>query len=223
LEANQIARESLAQKIAFNEYNWNYSGKINLIGAFNLENAKIGAIVGRLLEIGDEIINAAIAEFKPLDNRLEFAGNFAGIDCYNDSLSTIQESAVAAINGLGDKVFTLIAGGFDRGQPFEKLAEAILDSNIKTLILFPTTGLKIWNEVEIKAKAANKITRLTELQHYFVDRMDMAADLAFSKTEKGGICLLSAASASFNGFRDYRDRGDQFKMCLAVAAAKRNE
>lgn len=215
LEVKSIASESLARKIAFNEYSWNYAGKTKLIGKFNLENAKVGAIIGRIIGVGDNDINAAIAEFEPLDNRLEFIGNFFGIDCYNDSLSTIQESAVAAIQGLGDRVETLIAGGFDRGQPFEKLAEAVLKGKINTLILFPVTGQRIWREIEKKALVLGENERLAQIGHYFTDNMDKAVDLAIARTGPGRICLLSAASASFNGFKDYADRGDKFKQSLA--------
>ncbi len=218
-EAKEIAEKSAAKKIAFNEYQWDFAKKTNLIGDFNLENAKIGAIVGRLLGVSNETVNAAISEFKPLANRLEFVGSFSGINCYNDSLSTIQESAVAAIRGLGNAVSTLIAGGFDRGQPFDKLAVVILDSNVKTLILFPVTGDRIWEEVKNQAAIANKNERLLKLKHYFVETMEEAVNFVFSETKKGEICLLSAASASFGQFADYADRGNRFKECLAKKAS----
>ncbi len=214
-----IAARSTAQKIAANEYKWSFPGWTGLIGDFNLENAKIGAIVGCLLGVSNETVNAAISEFKPLANRLEFVGSFFGINCYNDSLSTIQESAAAAIRGLGGAVSTLIAGGFDRGQPFDKLAVAILDSNVKTLILFPATGDRIWEEVKNQAAIANKNERLLKLKHYFVETMEEAVNFVFSETKKGEICLLSAASASFGQFADYADRGNRFKECLAKKAS----
>jgi len=212
VEVDTIARESAAQKIAFNEYDWQYAGKTALIGKLNLENAKIGAIIGRLLGISDNDINAAIAEFKPLDHRLEFVGNFDGIDFYNDSLSTIQESAVAAIDGFGPKLQTLIAGGFDRHQPFDKLGAAILSSNIKNLILFPTTGRRIWEETQ--RQAAGNSERLTQVSPYFVETMEDAVRLSLVHSDPGHIAALSAASASFSGFRDYADRGNCFRDCL---------
>jgi UDP-N-acetylmuramoylalanine--D-glutamate ligase len=222
-ETSRIAQESIAKKIAFNEYEWIFNGKTNLIGDFNFENAKIGAIVGRLLGISDKIIKAAISEFQPLASRLEYVGNFNGIDCYNDSLSTIQESAVAAISGLGDRVCTLIAGGFDRGQPFDKLAAAILESKIKNLIFFPTTGKKIWQQINTVAEFSGQTDRLARLNCFFVENMNEAVGWAFSETKRGCICLLSAASASFKNFRDYADRGDQFKKYLAKRAGKRKK
>jgi len=212
----KIACQSVARRIAFNEYDWQYRGKTALIGKYNLENAKIGAIVGRELGISDNDINTAIADFKPLDNRLEFVGNFNGADFYNDSLSTIQESAVAAIESLGNKLQTLIAGGFDRHQPFDKLAAAILQSNIDTLILFPATGQRIWEEIENCAAENEMMDRLSRLKPYFVDKMDAAVARALEATAAGRICALSAASASFGGFKDYAERGASFRDNLAA-------
>lgn len=216
-----IAAHSSARKIAFNEYEWQYNGKTALIGKYNLENAKIGAIVGRELGINDDTINAAIAEFKPLDNRLEFVGNFNGADYYNDSLSTIQESAVAAIESLGPKLQTLIAGGFDRNQPFNKLAAAILKSGIESLILFPTTGEKIWQEVQKAVAVLQAAQGEVVIRPYFVDTMEEAVARALEITAPGRICALSAASASFGGFRDYAERGASFRQNLERLAADR--
>ncbi|MCU0653004.1 MAG: UDP-N-acetylmuramoyl-L-alanine--D-glutamate ligase [Candidatus Pacebacteria bacterium] len=222
-EVSLIAKESAARTIAFNEYDWKFGGNTDLIGDFNLENARIGAIIGRLLGVDDATINQAISNFKPLENRLELVGNFNGIDCYNDSLSTIQESAVAAITSLGERVQTLIAGGFERNQPFEKLADAILKSNIKTLVLFPTTGKRIWEEIRSRARESGQGARLGNLRPYFVDNMEDAVRTVFANTESGRICLLSAASASYNMFKDYADRGNQYKTCLTRLASVIND
>jgi UDP-N-acetylmuramoylalanine--D-glutamate ligase len=217
-EVGAIAGKSKARKIAFNEYSWKYPEKTNLIGAFNLENAKIAAIIGRELGIKDEVIDRAIAEFKPLENRLEFVGNFNGVDYYNDSLSTIQESAVVAIEGFGGRVQTLIAGGYERNQPFEKLAESILASRIKNLVLFPTTGQRIWDQIKRVAGPSEKTARLAEIATFFTESMEEAVIYARKNTVAGSVCLLSAASASFNNFRDYADRGNQFRACVRKLA-----
>lgn len=109
---------------------------------------------------------------------------------------------------LSNGVKTLITGGFDRGLDFKNLAKEILKSRIKTLIFFPTTGQKIWKEIEIDAKAL-KTKQLPS--RFFVDNMKDAVILAYRETKRGEICLLSCASASFNLFKDYRDRGNSFK------------
>lgn len=220
-------KKTKAQKIDFSAVDWRFEEKTALTGEFNMENAKIGAIVGRLLGIADNVINAAIADFKPLPNRLELIGNFSGIDCYNDSLSTIQESAVAAIEALGPRVQTLIAGGFDRNQPFDKLARSVLSSNIRNLVMLPATGIKIWREIEKQAESSGQTDRFRELSYCPAVDMREAVDSVFAKTKKGKICLLSAAAASFGGFADYADRGRQFKECLVdggrLFAAKDNQ
>ncbi len=222
-EARKVAQQSKARKIAFDKYDWRFTGKTRLVGRFNLENAKVAAIIGRISGVGDDVINQAITEFEPLANRLEFVGTFNGIDCYNDSLSTIQESAVAAIDGLGGRVQTLIAGGFERRQPFDKLARTILTGSIETLILFPTTGERIWEEIEKAAVSGRQEKRLAGIKRYFVETMDDAVRLALANTKRGRICLLSAASASYNQYRDYAERGEAFKKCLKMNSISKSE
>ena len=111
----------------------------------------------------------------------------------------MPEATIAALNILGSNVQTLIAGGLDRGVLYKKLGERIQKSSIKTLILFPETGVKIF-------KAVGNPT----FKHIFVDAMQEALDAAFQNTENGKICLLSPAASSFNLFKDYEDRGNQF-------------
>ncbi|TSC63336.1 MAG: hypothetical protein G01um101493_446 [Microgenomates group bacterium Gr01-1014_93] len=158
--------------------------------------------VAQIFKIPEEIIEKAIKNFKPLPHRLEYIGEFKGIKFYNDSLSTIPQATIYALDKLGDDIQTLIAGGFDRGIDYEVLGPAIAKSGIKSLILFPETGEKIWQAVE---KAGG------QQEKFNVNSMEEAVKLAFEKTSKGKICLLSPAAASFNMFKDYADRGDQFK------------
>lgn len=143
-------------------------------------------------------------KFEFLPHRLELIGKFKGIEFYNDSLSTIPETAIEALDFLGDKVETMILGGFDRGLDFKKLAERISKSKIKTLILFPTTGQRIW-------QAMFDLRNQTITKRFFVKNMGEAVRLAYKHTGKGKICLMSPASPSFGVFKDYADRGESFR------------
>lgn len=176
-----------------------------LKGVHNLSNIKAVFQVGRVLNIDDAVIREAVTGFSPLRHRLEFVGKVNGVSFYNDSLATIPEATIGALDALGDEVATLITGGFNRGLSYTELAKRILESRIKTLILFPTTGKIIWKEM-LKISDQKSIG----IKHHFVDTMEKAVALSCKNTKKGKICLLSCASSSFNLFKDYQDRGDQF-------------
>ena len=142
-----------------------------------------------------------------MPHRIELVGTFKEITFYNDALATIPEATIWALENLGDKVETIMLGGFERNINFKNLARKILKSKIKTVILFPTTGEKIWKAIKI----ASRIQGKKPLKHFFVDNMKEAVKLAYQHTNKEKICLLSTASSSFSIFKDYKEKGDLFK------------
>ena len=165
--------------------------------------------VGEIFNISKEKIEKAVKGFKPLPHRLELVGTFKGITFYNDALSTIPETAILAMTALGKRVQTIFLGGFDRKIDFKKLAKYILKhKNIKNLILFPTTGEKIWQMI-VRSRGEQFSAELP--RHFFVEYMRDAVKLAYENTQKGKICLLSCASTSFSIFRDYKEKGNLFK------------
>ncbi|MBI2642234.1 MAG: UDP-N-acetylmuramoyl-L-alanine--D-glutamate ligase [Candidatus Wildermuthbacteria bacterium] len=193
--ASTIAKLSKAQKLPFKTKPGLVSTKLGLV----LASPEPARIIGKLFGIPKQKIERAIKNFKPLEHRLEKAGEYHGITFYNDSLATIPEATVSALDALGTNVHTLIAGGFDRGLSFQKLGKKIPKSGVKTLILFPTTGRKILQSIKKPP------------QSFFAKNMKEAVRLAYLHTPKRKVCLLSPASSSFNMFKDYKDRGEQFK------------
>jgi len=168
---------------------------------------EIAREIGGLFKIPDEKINKVIENFKPLPHRLEFVAEKNGIKFYNDSLATNPHATIFGLKTLGEKVETLIAGGFDRGVDYSVLGPAIAKSQVKNLILFPDTGEKIWDSVVSYLPLRGP----TAIRKFDAKNMEEAVKLAFENTSPGKICLMSPASASFNMFKDYEDRGNQFK------------
>ena len=206
----EIAKKSRAKKIPIKDYSNVLKNigikKIPFYGDFYGLNIACAIKVGEIFGIKKEKIKKAIEKFKPLPHRLEYVGKFKGIEFFNDSLSTIPQTTIAALNSLGKKVQTLILGGYDRGLDFKELAKEILKRNVKNLILFPTTGEKIWREILNLVKDDSQLPK-----SILVQNMRDAVKVAFEITEKDKICLLSPASPSFGIFRDYKERGNLFK------------
>ena len=178
--------------------------ELPVIGPGNLQNALAAITCAVALGSTPEHIHEALRTFKPLEHRLEFVAERCGVSFYNDSLSTIPEALAHALAALGDRVETVIAGGFDRGVDMTPLGPALESSQVKNLILFPTTGEKIW-EAAVAATPDRSYVKVDVLT------MEQAVQAAYNLTTSGRTCVMSPASSSFSVFRDYRDRGDQFK------------
>ena len=222
---SQIAGKSLAKKISFGlnvksgadcyvDGDYIYFKrqpifpieKSPIVGEFNLVNLMPAVIIGKQFKIKDELIVKAITTFKPLPHRLEVAGKVKGITFINDSLATAPRAAMSAIKAFKDSLGTLIVGGYDRGLDQRELAKTIVEEKVPIVIVFPTTGEKIAKAIERNKKTVIKIFR--------ADNMREAVSLAKRHTPKGKTCLMSPGAASFNMFKDYQDRGEQFKAAV---------
>ena len=181
--------------------------ELPVIGPGNLQNALAAITCGVALGGSAAQIREGLRSFKPLEHRLEFVATRFGISFYNDSLATIPEALAHALVALGDNVETIIAGGFDRGVDMTPVGPALAASRVKNLILFPTTGQKIWD-------AAVAAPPQRDFQRVDVRSMEEAVQAAYDLTPQGKICVMSPAASSFSMFRDYRDRGEQFKEAV---------
>lgn len=196
-----------AQKILFSLSDYDPEIKTHLLGNHNKLNILPSIIIGKLLDLTQENIYSAISTFQPLETRLQSCGTFKGITFYADTLATIPEATIAAIDTLSPS--TLIAGGHDRHQNYAQLAQKILSSGISTLILFPVTG----NSIKTSLLSASKGRTLKESPKMFsVNSMQEAVSLAFKHTPSGKICLLSPAAPSFTLFKDYKDEAQQYQQ-----------
>ena len=180
---------------------------IPLPGQFNLPNVLAAVATGRLLGVKTEHLLRAVRNFQTLEHRFELLGPYHGITFYNASLATVPEATLAHLDTLGPDVQTVLLGGYDRHLDFSELAGRLVNDRIKNLILFPTSGRRIWGAV--RAQQAEPPSR--HPRAFFVDSMEQAVRLAYAHTEPGKICLHSPASPSFGLFKDYQERGGLFK------------
>ncbi len=170
---------------------------VPLIGEHNLDNILLAWSVGRELGIDDETIKKAVEKFKPLPHRLEFVGDFKGIKFYDDAISTTPESTIKAIESL-ENISTIFLGGEDRGFDFSELEKALRNNGIKNIVLFPKSGNRI-----LKSRKGFNI--------YQTKSMQKAVEFAFKYSEKGSVCLLSCASPSYSLWKNFEEKGDEFK------------
>lgn len=185
---------------------------IGLKGDFNLLNIMAATKAANILQIKPSIIKQAVKEFKGLPHRLEFAGKYKSIEFYNNSMATVPQTTILDLKTFNGKPITLIVGGSDKGSDYTDLAKEILKSTVKNLVILGKgTGQKILDLIQ-KTKAETKVARIP--REFRVDAMKEAVKICYEKTQKNGVCLLSPASASFNIFKDYQDRGNQFKKYI---------
>lgn len=176
-----------------------------LVGAHNLYNISVVYyICRRLFDIADERFLELLATFSPLPHRLQKLGTFDGVTYYDDSISTICESAVSAIRSLGN-VGTILLGGMDRGIDYTELIDCLFDVHIDNHVLIGAAGKRL-EQLIAQRTAETGIARNTYLAADFTD----AVHSAMRMTEKGKICLLSPAAASYDMFRNFEARGDEF-------------
>jgi UDP-N-acetylmuramoylalanine--D-glutamate ligase len=179
-----------------------------LIGEHNRENVALAWKVAEDLGVRKDDAIAAAKDFSPLPHRLQDLGEAHGLRWIDDAISTTPESAVAALDALGDGVKTVILGGQDRGSDFSGLADRLADSGVSTAILFPGSGPRIRAAIEAAGTAMTLVD---------ASSMDTAVRVAKEKTPAGGIVLLSTASPSYGMFKNFEEKGDAFARCVREA------
>jgi UDP-N-acetylmuramoylalanine--D-glutamate ligase len=178
--------------------------EIPLPGRFNVQNVMPAIAAASLCGVSSSAIRDAVRTFEGLPHRLEPVGTYKGITFYDDSIATVPDATLAAIEALGARVETLILGGHERNLDFAEFGTK-LASTIKTVILFPPSGTRIWKAIEEHSRNA------VLPGAFFVRDMEQAVKIAYERTSAGNICLLSPASPSFGTFKDYKERGELFK------------
>lgn len=179
---------------------------VKLRGIHNYENicAAIAA-TSSLVDIDTQI--KAITKFAGVEHRLEFIREINGVKWYNDSIGTSPSRTIAGLNSFDEKI-VLIAGGYDKHLDYTPIAKPIVE-NVSALILVGATTEKIYESVTKELKAQNKdmpIVKCTTLE----ETISIANKIA----KPGEVVLFSPASASFDMFKNFAERGDLFKKLV---------
>lgn len=178
--------------------------RIRIPGAHNISNVMMAAAIvqGRCKD--SDIIEVA-ETFGGVEHRIEFVREFEGVRYYNDSIASSPTRTIAGLNSFRQKLI-LIAGGYDKHIPYDVLGEPIC-KHVGKLILTGDTAVKIRACVE-QAPCAEKPEIID------VPNLAAAVRAAYSVARKGDVVIMSPASASFDCFQNFMERGDTFKKLV---------
>ena len=183
-----------------------YASDIRLPGIHNAENymAAFAATCGL---VRPDIKRRVATEFRGVEHRIEHVRTLRGVDYYNDSIASSPSRTTAGLHSFDKKVI-LIAGGKDKGVPFDELGREIIE-HVKTLIVTGYTADKIADAVTgaLGYTGSPDIIRRED----FREAVTAASDAA----KEGDIVILSPACTSFDHFRNFAERGDYFKKIVS--------
>lgn len=177
------------------------TSRLKIRGVHNHEN--ICACMSAIYDMVDiDKSFEAISKFGGVEHRLEFIREINGVKWYNDSVSSSPTRTIAGLNSYSEDI-VLIAGGYDKNLDYTPIARPILDK-VKVLILFGNTKKKIYDAVMNEK-------RDEDIQIYVCDSLLEVVNKAYETAKSGQVVLFSPASASFDMFKNFADRGIQFK------------
>jgi len=186
--------------LTFNGKRICHPDEIRIRGVHNLENALAAVAIALCAGVDRGSAAEVLREFPGLEHRLEYVREKNGVTYINDSKGTNVGAVVKSVEGFTEPVI-LIAGGLDKGSDFSPLA-GLFRRKVRLLVLI--------------GKAADTIakTLAPATETVFAKTLQDAVQLAARRASRGDVVLLSPACASFDMFRDFEDRGRQFKEAV---------
>lgn len=188
--------------VSFNNHQFDYfnlpTGVIPLKGKHNMVNSMAAVLVACILNLDVRQIPEAFADFKNASHRLEDAGSIKEVHFINDSKATNVDSVWYALDSMNTPV-VLIAGGLDKGNDYVQI-EGLVKEKVKSIVCMGVDNSKLFKAFEDKVKLID------------TKSIETAVRAAYAIAVPGDTVLLSPACASFDLFKNYEDRGDQFKQ-----------
>ncbi|HOZ62050.1 MAG TPA: UDP-N-acetylmuramoyl-L-alanine--D-glutamate ligase, partial [Smithellaceae bacterium] len=173
---------------------------IKLPGWHNVENVMAAVVAARFCDADRQSIESCVSNFYGLSHRIEYVGEKNSIKFYDDSKGTNVGAVVRALETFSQPVILLL-GGRDKDGDFETL-KPMLSQKAKKIILFGEARERISSLI---GKGVKKV---------IIPKMRDAIEVAYKKARPGDIVLLSPGCASFDEFRDYKERGEYFKRIV---------
>ena len=182
-------------------------GTLPLPGGHNLSN--LCAALTALRELGLELTDAvsSLGSVQGLAHRLLVLGERDGVTWVDDSISTIPESAIAALETFAGRPISILLGGHDRGVDVQGLGRQLVAQRVHAVIALPESGERV--VAAVRQAIGGQGAAAAPLVFEVADLADAVA-VARRETPRGGVVLLSPAAASYGAFRDFRDRGREF-------------
>ena len=179
--------------------------RIKIPGLHNVENY-LTAIAAIAHLVDNNAIGKTASAFMGVEHRNEYIREINGVSFYNDSIGSSPTRTIASINAFNRKVI-LIAGGYDKKISYDILGKAISEK-VKTLVLLGQTASLIEDSLRKEMELSGKGR---DIPVFNCSTLEEAVQKAYSCAESGDIIILSPASASFDMFRNFEERGNRFK------------
>lgn len=175
--------------------------ELALQGKHNIYNSMASGIIAKVLEIKNDTIRESLGDFKNIEHRLEHVAKIQGIEFINDSKATNVNSVWFAMETMHAPVIW-IAGGVDKGNDYTML-KALVKEKVKAIVCLGKDSRKIHDAFSDDVEVIVNTFSMAE-----------ATEIAYHLGKKGDVVLLSPACASFDLFKNYEDRGQQFKEAV---------
>lgn len=175
--------------------------ELALQGKHNIYNSMASGIVAKVLDIRNEVIRESMGDIKNIEHRLEHVARISGVDYINDSKATNVNSTWYALESVNSEVI-LILGGVDKGNDYDMLKD-LVKKKVKAIVCLGKDNKRIHEAFEDDVEVIVNTFSAHE-----------AVQVSYHLAKKGDTVLLSPACASFDLFRNYEDRGNQFKMAV---------
>ena len=181
-------------------------------GAHGIQNALAVIAAAKIMGVSTEKIREAIITFKGIKHRLEFVAEVDGVSFVDDSKGTNVDATLKAVAAMKRET-VLLLGGKHKGYDYGKLFAALQNSKVIHAVLYGENRFSL-----LKSAREQEYSKITLCEGF-----DFAVRIAAMKADPGQTVLLSPASASFDEFTSYEERGDRFVELVNSIAAKSND